>query len=532
MVAAASSNVAGRETPSAGRRIAGATTILLVGVVASRLTALLRDAILVPQFLSSGQLDPYLAAFRLPDLIFNLVAGGALGSALIPIFAEYRAGGPAGALTRLATTTCNAVAGAAILAAAAGILAAPAVVPLLGAGFQPDQQAQMVVLVRVLLLQPIFFGAGEEVMRYLNTHGHFVFPAVAPAVYNLAIITAAVFLGPQLGTVGVAIGVVAGALLYLLVQLPAAYVRGFRWRPELDRHHPGLRRIVPLMLPRLIGQGAVQLSFLITTFLATHLPAGQLAALTVGWTLMMLPLGTFAMSAAGAAFPVLADQAARREHHLMATTVRRTLSGISFLMIPSALGLLLVGRPLVETLYLRQDFTPQSAALIASALAVFALGLPAHGAIEVIPRAFYALQDTRTPVTLGVLGMAFNVLLAIVLVGPFQHLGIAAAMSISATVEAFALLAVLHRRLPDLLTRSLLGSLGLSCLAGLAMSIIAGLTLMASRTTFGLPPVLQLILAVASGGLTYGAIALLFRSPEVGQLSALMRRRRRPIGSA
>jgi putative peptidoglycan lipid II flippase len=532
MVAVASAQspegaVVAPETAGAGRRIAGAATILLGGFVASRLVGLLRDVVIFGRFGTSGDLDLYYAAFRIPDLVFNLVAGGALGSAIVPVFAEYRAGRGPAALTRLAGAVFNAIGVAACLAALLGLLFAPALVPFLGPGFAPAQQARLALLVRILLLQPVLFGLGEVVTRYLNVRGHFAYPAIAPTLYNLAIIGAALVLGPRLGTVGLALGVVAGALLYVLVQLPRAYALGFRWLPHLDLGEPGLRRIGPLMLPRLIDRGAVQLSFLLTTRLASYLPAGRFAALNLAWVLMMLPLGMFAMSAANAAFPAFSEQAALGHREALTRTIRRTLSSVLFLMVPSALGLVVVGLPLVQTLFQRGRFDPQAAAVTALALAVYALGLPAHGAIEILSRSFYALQDTRTPVALSVTAMGANVLLATLLVGPLGFAGIALAMSVSATLEALTLVLLLRRRLAGLLGLELLSSVGRTTLAGLAMAATAYLTVGAARTVLGLPPVVQLLAAVAVGGATYAGAAYLLRSPELHEFLGLARRRLR-----
>jgi putative peptidoglycan lipid II flippase len=524
----AAADVAGAgesETQGAGRRIARAAAILLGGFVVSRLVGLLRDVVIFGQFGTSGDLDLYFAAFRIPDLIFNLVAGGALGSAIVPVFAEYRAGRSAREATRLASTVFNAVGVVAVLGAILGILCTPVLVPFLGAGFSPEQQARLAVLVRILLLQPIFFGLGEVVTRYLNVRGHFTLPAIAPTLYNLCIIGAALVLGPRFGTVGLATGVVAGALLYLVVQLPVARAGGFRWDLSLDLRDAGLRRIVPLMVPRLLDRGAVQVSFLLTTRLASYLPDGRFAALNLAWTLMMLPLGTLAMSAANAAFPVLSEQAARGEYRALAATVRRTMGSILFLMVPAAVGLALVGLPLVQLVFVRGQFNQQSAVWTAVALAVYAVGLPAHGAIEVLARSFYALHNTRTPVVLSVLAMACNVLLATLLVGPVGFAGIAAAMTVSATLEAIVLFLFLWARVPDLGNLDLLRSTSRTLLAGGAMLAATGGALVASRGLLHLAPLVELIGTAVIGTLTYALAGFVFRSPELHDVLSIVRRR-------
>ena len=415
----------------------------------------------------------------------------------------------------------------AVLGALLGIAFAPVLAPFLGPGFSPEQQALLTTLVRILLLQPVLFGLGEVISRYLNVQGHFVYPAVAPTLYNLCIIAAALLLGPSLGIVGLAAGVVVGALVYLLVQLPAARAAGFRWAPVLDTRDPGVRRIVPLMVPRLIDRGAVQVGFFLTTRLASFLPDGRFAALNLAWTLMMLPLGTVAMSTANAAFPVLSEQAARGERQLLTATVRRTLGSILFLMVPAAIGLILAGLPLVQSVFVRGQFTEQSAIWTAVALAIYAVGLPAHGSIEVLVRSFYALQDTRTPVTLSVLAMTLNVALATFFLTPLGYAGIAGAMTLSAGLEAIALFVFLARRLDGLAGRQLAGSAGRTLLAGVVCVCATVPVLLASRRLLGLAPPVELVVVSAVSGLSYTGAALLLRSPELMDLLAVVRRRRR-----
>jgi putative peptidoglycan lipid II flippase len=519
VVAASPAASAGR----AERRIFGAAAILLSGMAVSRAIGLLREVVIGARFGTGGDLDLYVAAFRIPDTVFTLVAGGALGSTLVPVFAEYLESHEEGKLARLASAVFNLVTAAGCVAALLGIVFAPQLARGLGAGFaEPERQARLVLLVRIMLLQPVLFGMSEVPRRYLNVHHHFLYPAVAPALYNLGIIASALVLGPSMGTLGLAVGVVAGALAYLLVQLPAAAAFGFRWRPGFDLHDPGLRKIAALMLPRLVGQGAVQLSFIVTTRLASFLPEGRLSALNFAWVLMMLPLGIFAMPIADAALPTLSGQAARGERAAMAATVRRTLGAILFLMVPSAIVLIGTGLPLVQTALQRGRFDAESSALTAVALAFYAAGLPAHGAIEILTRSFYALHDTRTPVAVGAAAMVANILLAIAMVGPLGHLGIALAMSISASAEALVLVFLLRPRLPGLLGGGLFFSLTRTAIAavGLLVALVpAAATLRIAAT----PSVVQLAGAVTLGGVVYVVVAFILRAPELHSVLRVVR---------
>ncbi|HET6315059.1 MAG TPA: lipid II flippase MurJ, partial [Chloroflexota bacterium] len=215
-------------------RVAGAAITLLIGFGLSRVLGALREIVLTSQFGATTEYDLYVAAFRIPDVVFTLVAGGALGSTLVPVLAERRERHGAGSDARLAATVFNAIALVSALAAVVLAALTPWLAPFVGAGFDPPEQARLALLMRILLVQPILLGVSEVLTRYLNVHGHFLTPALAPALYNVPIMVAALVFGRQLGSVGLTLGVLAGALLYLLVQIPAALAAGFRFRLALE----------------------------------------------------------------------------------------------------------------------------------------------------------------------------------------------------------------------------------------------------------------------------------------------------------
>ena len=431
-------------------RIAGAAVTLLVGFGVSRLIGALRDIVLAAQFGATTDYELYLAAFRIPDVVFMLVAGGALGSTLVPVFAERREQGGPGADARLAATVFNAIALAASASAVLGIALAPWLAPLVGAGFEPADQERLALLMRIILVQPLLLGVSEVLTRYLNVRGHFAATALAPALYNVPIMLAAVTLGPTLGNIGLALGVVGGAALYLLVQLPAAFRRGFQFVPALDLADPALAQIGRLMVPRMIGQGAVQFSFIATTRLASQLPEGSLVVLTIGWTLMSLPLGPLGMALGNAALPTMAAHAARGDMEALGETARRTLGAILLLVLPAALVLIVGGMPIVRLLYEHGAFAPDDSARAALALAIYAAGLPAHGALEILTRTFFAIQDTRTPVAIGVAAMVLNVGLAYTLAGRLGFAAIPVGTSVSTAIEVVVLWLLLRSRVAGL----------------------------------------------------------------------------------
>ena len=495
------------------RQIARAAGLVMVFFVLSRLLGLAREMIIGARFGTSADLDAYLAAFRLPDLLFQLVAGGALGSAFIPTFTGYLADGDREGAWRLASGVANLVVvimtAVAILAA---VLAPWLVQKIIAPGFDPAQQVLAARLMRLMLVTPVVFGVSGLVMGALNAHQHFLWPAAAPIVYNLSIVGGALALASNLGVTGLAIGVVIGAVLHLLVQVPGLVRFKARYWPVLTLHDPGVREVGRLMAPRVLGLAAVQVNFLINTVLASGLTEGSLSALNFAWLMMLLPQGVFAQAVATAAFPTFSALVARGEADEMRHTLSATLRAIFFLSVPAAVGLLVLRVPLIQALFQRGAFEASSTEAVAWALAFYALGLPAHAGIEVVARAFYALHDTHTPVVISVVAMGLNVVLSLVLIGPLLHGGLALANTVATTLELLGMMILIRRRLGGIGGRQLIHASGRVVLAALLMGGVlwAALSLAGEEINQGGA------LVKAGGGILLGAVVYLGVSWAVG----------------
>jgi putative peptidoglycan lipid II flippase len=498
--------------------VARAASLVMVLFVASRAMGLLREIVIARQFGTSAELDAYLAAFRLPDLFFALMAGGALGSAFIPVFADYLARDDERGAWRLASAVINWVL---LLLSAVGALAAlsaPTLVAyVIAPGFTPAQQSLSVELMRWMLVSTVIFGVSGVAMGILNARQHFLLPALAPVIYNAAIIAGAWFLGPTIGVRGATLGVVVGATGHLLLQVPALWRQGMRYAPQLAPHDPGVREVGRLMAPRALGQAAVELNHLVNVTLASMLPAGSISALNYGRLMMLLPEGVIAQSVAIAAFPTFSALAARGERaelrHILATTLRSVL----YLTLPAAVGLTWLREPLVSAVFEGGEFDAWSTQATAWALMFYAFGLVSHAVVEIVVRAFYALHDTRTPVFVGILAMLANITLSLGLMSLFgglgwmPHGGLALANSLATTGEMVILLYLIRQRLGGLEGRRLVGAawkMGLGCLA-----MLAGLA--ATSTALGnTSPWLISGISIAVGGAIYGLVTLLLRSEE------------------
>jgi putative peptidoglycan lipid II flippase len=498
----------------------------MAAFVLSNLVGLLRGILIYRTFGTTADLDAFNAANRITEVLFNLMAGGALGSAFIPAFTGY--------LTRLdrlgAWRLASAIANL-LLAVLTGIsllawFFAPQVVRyglyILLPGEDPVQEALTVELLRLMLPTVVIFGLSGLVMGILNAHQRFWLPAIAPAFYSLGMI-AGLYLFPETwGIHRLAWGVVIGASLHLLVQSPALLRLPERaYTPAFDLRSPAVREVLRLMLPRIFGVAIVQLNFIVNTIIALSLPEGSVSSLVLAFSLMLMPQMAIAQSIAIASLPTFSAQVARGHPEEMRASLAASLRGVLLLATAAAVGLILLRRPIIQLLY--EDgvaFTAFSTELVAWALLWYALGLVSHSVVEIVSRAYYALHDTRTPVLVGAGAMGLNVVLSFVLadlfgqLGWFPHGGLALANTLATTLEMIVLLILMRKRLEGLEGRRLLTGV---VQAGLAVAImgvaLAGwLAFSAELRTW-----VVVLGGVLVGGLVYGAVLFLLRVPELRQ---------------
>ena len=475
------------------------------------------------QLFDAAQLDPFFAAFRIPDLIFQLVAAGALSSALIPIVAGLLERDDEGHAWRVVSTVINLMLIALATLAAVLFLLAPAVMRVIAPGFEGDQLEQTIVLTRIMLLSPIFLAMGAVATSVLNAGGRFAASAVAPSVYNLAIIGGALFLAPTFGVTGLAVGVVCGSLGHLLVQLQPLRRLGFRYEPRIDRDDPEARHALLLMAPRAFGLGAGQVTFIVVTALASTVSVGAVADFNYAFTLLQIPIGVIGVPLGIVLLPSLSRDAAVGREAEFAGLLTRALRLLLFAMIPIAALTAVLRHEFVEILFGGGRLGPADLDLIATTLLWFLSGLAAHALIAVLARAFYARQDTLTPVLAAVGAVAVNTTLAVVLVGPLGLGGIALAIAVAAWLEAIALIVVLRARLEHLRLQGL-GRVTVEASAG---SIVAGLiaigTVALAEQLLGAAPsrlalIGESVVVTFAFGLAFAAVSLVLRIPELASI--------------
>jgi putative peptidoglycan lipid II flippase len=464
------------------------------------------------------------------------VAGGALGSAFIPTFTGFLTRKDQKGAWRLASGVVNLVLLALIVISTLAFFFAPQIVRdglfLLVPGSDPVQEALTARLLRIMLPSVAIFGLSGLAMGILNAYQVFLIPAIAPAMYSVGMILGTVLLPEAWGVQRLAIGVVGGALMHFLVKFPALWrLKGRAYHLYLGLRDKAVIKVFRLMGPRLLGVAVVQLNFIVNTIIALGQPEGSVTAITLAFSLMLMPQMAVAQSTAIASLPTFSAQVARGELGEMRHSLASTLRAVLLLAIPASAGLILLRTPLVALLYQRGAFTAQSTELVAWALLWYSAGLVGHALVEILSRAFYALHDTRTPVIVGVITMGLNIGTSLLFsdlferIGWMPHGGLALANSLATALESVALLILMRGRLKGLEGGFIWQGVGLSLLGTGLMSAVV----LAWRAIFeGGSRVAIVGGALGFGLAVYLGLMWLLKMPELrGMMRALVRKIKR-----
>ncbi len=511
------------------RTVARAAALVMVAFSISRLLGLVRQMVFALYFGTNPEADAYVAAVKIPDTLFLVVAGGALGSAFIPLFTQRLTHDDQEAAWRLASSIINILIAVLLPISLVCVVFAPWLVRVLVApALSPAVQTRTVELMRVMLISPTVFGVSGILMGALNAHQHFLLPALAPVVYNLGLIGGAIWGGlTDLGVMGPAVGMVIGAVGHLLVQIPGLHHFEARYAPILGLSDSGVRKVGLLIAPRMLGVAAFQINMIVISNLASRLGAGAISALDYGWRLMLLPQGVFAQAVGTAVFPTLSAQAARGQERALRDTLVRTLRLLLTLTVPASVGLAILGTPIILLIFQRGEFDAVSTRNVSWALGFFAVGLVGHSALEILGRAFYAMHDTWTPAGMAIIAVLLNAVLGLLLPPLFRRLGwmpiggLALATAIAALVEAGLLIVRADQRLGgiDFHSMSKTGWRVSVASAGMAVVLLAFLQWGPDWV------MLQVGLGVPLGVVTYGLMAWLLGVRELQDATRLILQR-------
>ncbi|MFI5291680.1 MAG: murein biosynthesis integral membrane protein MurJ [Candidatus Limnocylindrales bacterium] len=522
------------------RTLARAGMVVTTAYLLSRLLGWLRTVVFSSIYGASPDLDAYFAAFRIPDLVFQLVAAGALSSALIPVIASLIANDEEARSWRVVATVANLMLIALVVLSGAMAVLAPWIVPAITPGFGPAQTELTIELTRIMLFSPILLALGALATSILNARDRFSVASMAPIAYNAVIIVFAVVLAPVVGIEGLAVAVVLGSLAHLLVQLPAIVrMPGFRFRLTIDIRDSAAREAFLLMGPRALGLGVSQITFLVNTSLASTLATGSIVAYNVAFTILQIPLGVIGIPLGVVLLPSMSRAIALGDAGRYARLIVRSLRLLLYVMLFLTAMTIVLREQVVTLLFDYGNFNARAVDLTAQTLLFFGLGLAGHAMIVVLARSFYADKDTRTPVMAAILSVVVNVTISVALVGSLGLAGLALGIAAGAWFEATLLAALLWRRTPTLrgsgiVRAGIVFGLG-AVLAGLVALGLAQATALLFGPGFADSKILVLVqtgTAVAGAAAAYVGYSLVLRLPEFRETLAIAvsaLRRERPV---
>jgi putative peptidoglycan lipid II flippase len=509
--------------------------IISLAVMASRVLGLVRDQVFAAFFGAGLQFDAFITGFRIPNLLRDLFAEGALSSAFVTTFTQtVQSKGKAAAIrlsNRVATLIILFVSAISIIA----WLYTPAIVELLAPGFfaVPGKAELTIELTRIMIPFLLMIALAAQAMGILNSVGVFGLPALASAFFNIGSILGGLFLGfligPAIGLspiAGMAYGTLIGGFLQFAVQWPSLSRAGFKYRPMLSLSDPDVRQIFRLMGPAIIGTAAVQINVFVNTNFASAIidPAtgaivnGPVSWLNYAFRFMQFPIGVFGVAIATATLPPLSRSTSNPDYGEFRRTLTHSLTLVFLLCIPSAVGLAVLGRPIVALVFEHGKFTGVDTVQTANALAAYSIGLAGYAAVKVLSPAFYALNDARTPMLISLGSIAVNYVLNSLLVGPFGHVGLAFSTSAVALVNFAMLVLLMRRRLGGMEGRRLGLNMLRICTAALPMAAAAWIT---SELASALPlhdlalRLVQVIASIATAAIVFYLSCRLLRIEEL-----------------
>jgi putative peptidoglycan lipid II flippase len=542
--------------------VARSAGIVSIAVMFSRFFGLLREMVFARYFGAGFLYDAYVVAFRIPNVLRDLFAEGALSVAFVKVFTDYQINKSEKEAWRLASLVLNALAVVMSAICIIGILFSRQFVDLVADGFSPEKAALATTLTQIMFPFVLLIAMSAVAMGVLNTKGVFGIPASASTVFNIVSVILGLVLAywlsgggwfstadknavpespAQWAIIGMAIGTLVGGAAQFSMQLPALFKVGFRFSPILSFTDEGVRKVIALMTPAILGTSAVQINVLMNTYFVSGIEGAQ-GWLSYSFRLMQFPIGLFGVAVGTAAIPVLSRLASENKIKDFRDTLSSSMNLVFLMTLPSACGLIVLGQPIVRLIYERGKFDPTATSMTAVALIGYSIGLTGYAAIKILSPAFYALNDAKTPmmIALGSIGVNF--------VGSYflrdwlshygvtaetphgyGHVGVALATSIVALVNFFTLALVMRRRIKRLNGRSIISSFLKIAAASAVLTVVcyASYRLLLDRLGLGTFPVklAEALVPIAAGGVAFVIAAKLLRIHELEQAFGMIKRK-------
>lgn len=508
--------------------ITGAALVLGAASFVSRIIGLFRDRVFAHQFGAGNVLDAYYAAFRIPDLIYNLIIIGALSAGFIPVFMKVLTKDKKKAW-ELTNNIINILGITLIILCSLLFIFTPQLMRYIVPGFDAEKTKITILLTRIMFLSPVLLGLSGIVSGVLQSLKSFFVYALTPIMYNLGIIIGALLLVPLYGIKGLAIGVIIGAFFHLVIQLPILYKHGFRYKPILNWRDSNVKKIGKLMIPRTLGLAAAQLNLLVITILASTLTTGSLAIFNFANNLQYFPIGIIGFSFAIAAFPTLSQLVAENKKIEMIEHLSQTIRQILFFIIPITIIFLLLRAQIVRVVLGTGQFDWEATKATGNALAFFSLSLFAQCLIPLLARAFFALHDTWTPFVIAFISALINIIFSLILKDTMGVSGLALAFSLAMIVQLTLLWITLRSKMGTLYELKNLHVIYKMSIAALLMAVTVQLlklpisNLVNMEKFWGI--LLQGIIAGTMGLLVYAGVCLILRVEEMHHLRNSLKKR-------
>ncbi len=517
-------------------RIARAAGVVGSATLLSRILGYARDMVIAYFFGAGLATDAFFVAFRIPNTLRRLFGEGSMTVSFLPVYTEYlvhRTKEESQELVDVAFTLASAVLMALTIL---GIVFAPQITALLAPGFDDPKKIELTIfMLRIVFPYLFFIGLVALAMGILNAHRHFVAPALAPTLLNLSMMVSAFLLFHRLAEpiVSLAIGVLFGGVVQLAFQIPFLINKEVMFRFSFRFFHPAIKRICLLMGPAVLGQGVAQINVLVGNIIASFLLEGSISYLYYAYRLIEFPLGVFVIALGTAALPSFSQFVSEGKMEEFRDAICFSVRLVLFVAVPAMVGLIILRIPIIHLLFQHGAFDYDDTLMAARALFYFAIGLWAIAGVRILAPAFYAVQDTKTPVKMAVVSLFANIGLSLVLMGPMKHAGLALANSLASMTYVFLLLIWLKRRIGKIewgrILRSLAQVVFASGIMGWVASWVAGKTSWVSPGYWG-EKVLFLVAGIAAGVLTYISISYLLKNGELSFIIDLLWGKRKQLG--
>ncbi|HPQ53452.1 MAG TPA: murein biosynthesis integral membrane protein MurJ [Spirochaetota bacterium] len=509
------------------------TGIVAASTLVSRISGFIRDMLIANYFGASGSLDGFFVAFRIPNLFRRLVGEGALTISFIPVYTEYLINNTREEALDLARKTLSILIIVLAVIVLLGVLFSEQIVQLFAVGFQDPSQLMLTIdLTRIMFPYLFLVGLVAFAMGYLNSHGYFFTPAFSPVLLNIGFILGAVLFRKYFNEplYGLALGVMAGGILQVILQVPSMIRAGFRMKFSIDLKHPGIRKIFRLIAPATFGIAVYQINILMNTVLASLLPSGSISYLFYSDRLTEIVLGVFIVSIGNVILPEMSRVSAMDDIDRLKKIFRTSVNAALFLAIPASAALMIIGYPILSVLFMRGEFTSFHTEMTQRALFFSSAGICSIALLRITTPTYYSLKDTRTPVITSTIAFVVNITFGYILMKTFLlHAGLALANTLAVTVQVSILVIVLRKKIGSLHIREYIVPVSKIIAASLGMGIVLHYISGYADWTGGSfsSRLITLIVMVTTGGAVYFAICMALK---VEELTYVIEKLKRKVG--